>query len=245
MHKEKTVFIIIIAILVFLFIESKGQNSTYPVQYVDPFIGVNDEKVSNCVIGPQLPFGSINPSPQTIDGWMDGYSPEQPIRGFGQLHASGTGWGKYGMGFFSPQIGLNVKPDGHDSPKSNEKAKAYEYAVTLNRYNINVQVVPSFHSAIYKIQYPESDSATLVFDVTHNIPMHIASIIGGTVDIAEVNINSDGVIVGFGNYEGGFCGGNYRVYFAAQTSKKPVSTGGILKRKDLHQQRSYETKENQ
>ena len=34
--------------------------------YVDPFIGVrNENNPSNCVIGPQMPFGSINPSPDT------------------------------------------------------------------------------------------------------------------------------------------------------------------------------------
>ena len=87
-----------------------------PVALVDPFIGVRDEE-SNCVIGPQLPFGSINPSPQTPMGSHDGYSPSQPIRGFGQLHATGTGWGKYGQVFVSPQVGLAVGETEHDSPK--------------------------------------------------------------------------------------------------------------------------------
>ena len=32
------------------------------VEYVDPFIGVRDPG-SNTTIGPQLPFGSINPGP--------------------------------------------------------------------------------------------------------------------------------------------------------------------------------------
>ena len=34
-----------------------------PVDYVDMFMGNRGE--SNCVIGPQLPHGSVNPSPQT------------------------------------------------------------------------------------------------------------------------------------------------------------------------------------
>jgi putative alpha-1,2-mannosidase len=63
-----------------------------PVDYVDSRIGTYND-ASNCVIGPQLPFGSINPSPQTPGGEHDGYNPQQPIRGFGQLHVSGTGWG--------------------------------------------------------------------------------------------------------------------------------------------------------
>ncbi len=70
-----------------------------PVDYVDNFIGVRDIN-SSCVLGPQLPNASINPSPHTAPGKvnydMDGYVMGNPVRGFGQLHVSGTGWGKYG-----------------------------------------------------------------------------------------------------------------------------------------------------
>ena len=85
----------------------KAQNQNTPVNYIDSRIGTYNDN-SQCVIGPQLPFGSINPSPQTPDGEHDGYNPDRPVRGFGQLHASGTGWGKYGQIFVSPQIGLAV-----------------------------------------------------------------------------------------------------------------------------------------
>lgn len=66
-----------------------------PVDYVNNRIGVggdagNPKDRSNCVIGPQLPFGSITPSPQARNGADDGYNPQEPIRGFGQLHVSGT-----------------------------------------------------------------------------------------------------------------------------------------------------------
>lgn len=196
-----------------------------PIDYVDPFIGVLDGGKSNCVIGPQLPNGSVNPSPQTIEGHHDGYSPDQPIRGFGQLHATGTGWGKYGMLFISPQVGLNIDTDGHDSPKSKEFATAYEYGVVLDRYNLGVKVTPSYHSAIYELTYPESDSASIIFDVTHNIPMHIAPMIGGSVSEAVINIDPNGMIYGHGRYTGGFGDGHYRVYFVAETSKKPTDYG--------------------
>jgi putative alpha-1,2-mannosidase len=47
-----------------------------------------------------LPFRSINPGPQNRKGSHDGYNSNEPIRGFGQLHVSGTGWRKYGQIFF-------------------------------------------------------------------------------------------------------------------------------------------------
>lgn len=197
--------------------------------YVDPFIGVLDPG-SNCVIGPQLPFGSINPSPQTPKGSHDGYSPKEPIRGFGQLHVSGTGWGKYGQVFFSPQIGLAIGETDHDSPKENERARAYEYSVTLSRYNIRTEVTPSFHSAIYRFTFPESEKAHLVFDLSHHIAADIAPELGGKVREGSLNITSASKdeVKGYGNYSGGFGGLPYRVYFCARLSKAPVACGTWL-----------------
>lgn len=50
------------------------------VQYVDPMIGVRG--AGQNVPGPQIPFGSVNPSPDTPNATCGGYSPSQPIRGF-------------------------------------------------------------------------------------------------------------------------------------------------------------------
>lgn len=186
-----------------------------PVDYVDPFIGVLD-KHSNCVIGPQLPFASINPSPQTPNGGHDGYHPERPIRGFGQLHVSGTGWGKYGNFLLSPQIGLSTAAEGHDSEKSQEVAKPYAYSVYLDRYAIGVAFAPTAHCVLYTFTYPESEEASLVFDITHNIPQHIAKI-GGRVRQSSVTLTPDGQMIrGEGIFSGGFGSGSHKLYFVAK-----------------------------
>ncbi len=197
-----------------------------PADEVDPFIGVRDE-VSNCVIGPQLPFGSINPSPQTPGGSHDGYAPDRPIRGFGQLQVSGTGWGKYGQIFVSPQTGLAVGEDMHDSPKDDEVAKPYEYSVRLKRYNIKVSVAPSRHTAIYRFTFPKSDSSCVLIDLTHNIPMDIATMVHGRVSSGRVVIRSSRywTIEGEGVYSGGFGDGSYPVYFCAEFSSRPSGYG--------------------
>jgi len=212
------------------FVTGYGQSQKQPVDYVNNYIGVVDGMdASNCVIGPQLPFGSINPSPQTKNGGNDGYNPNADIRGFGQLHVSGTGWGTNGQVFLSPQIGQAVGEMEHDSPKENEKASPYEYAVTLKRYNITIAVAPSYHSAIYKFTFPKSDSASILLDITHNIPMDIRPQIGGAVSEALVTIDADhGYIKGSGIYRGGFGEGDYHIYFAAVVSKKPTQTATWL-----------------
>ncbi len=213
-------------IIFFISLTIYAQTTDNLVDYVNPFIGVLD-KVSNCVIGPQLPFSSINPSPQTPGGDHDGYSPEQPIRGFGQLHVSGTGWGKYGQILVSPQIGLSTEETGHDSPKSQEIAKAYYYSVNLTRYNIKIELTPAEHSAIYKFTFPKTDSANIIIDATHNIPMDIAAYIGGSFSDGEVFIDSSGrnKITGYGKYSGGFGDGDYYVFFCAEFSKVPKAFG--------------------
>lgn len=212
-----------------LFIGSARAQNLQPVDYVDNFIGVRSEK-GNCVIGPQLPFGSICPSPQTPNGRDDGYHPGEPIRGFGQLQQSGTGWGTNGQVFVSPQIGLAITEESHDSPKSDETAKPYEYRVMLERYKIGVALTPSYHSAIYRFIFPKSDNAHILLDLTHNLPMDIATYIHGNVYEGEVKIDPEekNLLTGYGVYEGGFGQGPYTVYFAARISKNPVSYGTWL-----------------
>ena len=82
-------------------------------KYVDPRQGVDNE--DNTVIGPTRPNASVNPSPDTARGRDSGYFSGQDIRGFSQIHASGTGYGKFGEFLISPQIGLAWGFTEHDS----------------------------------------------------------------------------------------------------------------------------------
>ena len=81
-----------------------------PADCVNTMVGVNYKRACNCVVGPILPYGSINPSPHTPHSRSDGYNPAEPIRGFAQLHVSGTGWPTYGNFLISPQTGLETAP---------------------------------------------------------------------------------------------------------------------------------------
>ncbi|WEK35520.1 MAG: GH92 family glycosyl hydrolase [Candidatus Pseudobacter hemicellulosilyticus] len=201
-----------IAGLLFLPNPSPAQESL--ADQVDLFMGVHGN--SNCVIGPQLPHGSINPSPQTPKGKHGGYVEDQPIRGFGQLHVSGTGWGRYGQVLLSPQTGFSAAEDGHDSPKSSETATPYYYSVVLDRYGIKAELAPTHHCAIYRFTYSKAGAANLLLDIAHNIPRDIApevkgEFLGGQI-AHDPKTNS---LSGWGEYAGGFGSGlPYRVYFA-------------------------------
>lgn len=181
---------------------------------VDMFMGVRGN--SNCVIGPQLPHGSVNPSPQTPAGGQNGYDENDLIRGFGQLHVSGIGWSRYGQVFLSPQIGFSAKENGHDSPKSGEKATPYYYKVNLDRYDITAEMAPTHHAVAYRFTYPERKNKTLLVDMRHSIPQHIVPIVRGTFNGGGLSWDpATSVLSGWGEYAGGFGSEEpYKVYFS-------------------------------
>lgn len=185
-----------------------------PSDYVNLYMGVRGG--SNCVIGPQLPHGSVNPSPQTPHGGQNGYDENDLIRGFGQLHVSGIGWSRYGQIFLSPQIGFSAKETGHDSKKSDEVATPYYYRTNLDRYGIKAEMAPTAHSVAYRFSYPDKKEKTLLVDVRHSIPQHIVPIVKGTFNGGELFWNPEtSELSGWGEYAGGF-GSElpYRVYFS-------------------------------
>jgi len=198
-----------------------------PADSVNPNIGVLGNGEGSVVIGPTLPHGSIHPSPDTAAGGQAGYRNDQPIRGFSQLHASGTGWGKYGNLLLSPQIGLAVAPDAHDSPKADEKAECYAYRVRLSRYNIVTELSPAQHAAIYRFTFPASDQAHLMLDLGQQIPGQLGTQLGdGKVVDSEIHLDpKDGSFSGSSRYSGGFGGGEYTVYFYGQIKQHAVSFG--------------------
>lgn len=169
-------------------------------QYIDMGIGSLSGN-SHTVIGPQRPNASVSPSPDTNpQNSCTGYDANGDIRGFSQIHVSGTGVGKYGNFLISPQVGLSTRLDGHDSAKENENATCSEYSVTLSRYNIDCSFTPAEHSTIYKFTYPAADDSSLLIDLAHNITNVNATSVSFSI---ETNDEGQTVITGQGYYEGG------------------------------------------
>ena len=210
MKRIKTIPFLLLIISV-ITIKATAKDAT---DYVNLFMGVRGG--SNCVIGPQLPHGSVNPAPQTSNGGQNGYDETDLIRGFGQLHVSGIGWARYGQVFLSPQIGFSAKETGHDSKKSGEVATPYYYKTHLDRYGITVEMAPTAHAVAYRFAYPDKKDKTLLLDMRHSIPQHIVPIVKGTFNGGELSWNPDTrELFGWGEYAGGFGSEDpYRVYFS-------------------------------
>lgn len=189
------------------------------------------DNAGNTVIGPTRPNGSVNPSPDTANGGHSGYFTGNDIRGFSQIHASGTGYGKYGEFLLSPQIGLECGLTGHDSSLADEIATCAEYSVTLTRYGIRCAVTPTEHSSIYKFAYPAGHNASLLIDMAHSVPLlagivHEANGISASGVTLYIGTTTDGhtCLSGCGTYAGGF-GPKHSLFFYAEVSKQPTSFG--------------------
>lgn len=224
----KKVVLIISAVM--FFAETQAQDYT---KYVDPWMGVTGK--GSCVIGPQLPFGSVNPSPDTPEGGPDGYNPTSKIRGFSQLHLTGAGGpGKYGQFLLSPQVGLNVLKDGHDSGKADEEANLNSYKVRLTDDNILCEFSPTENSVLYNFTFPKSDSSFVLIDMGHSITGDITHLRsgenrGGYAETGSVTIDvSAKKISGWGSYWGGWSAEPFIVFFTLEFSK-PFETFGTWK----------------
>ncbi|RZJ16006.1 MAG: hypothetical protein EON51_18445, partial [Acinetobacter sp.] len=105
-------------------------------QFVNPFIGTGGH--GHTYPGPALPFGMIQPGPDTrLEGWdgCSGYHyTDNTIYGFSQTHLSGTGIPDYCDFLFMPTVGkpqfINTQ---YASPfqKKNEKASTGYYSTFL------------------------------------------------------------------------------------------------------------------
>lgn len=223
----KKIVVSILVLGVFCVSCNEANTNDLLVDYADNHIGVIDNRGNNCVIGPKLPFGSISPSPQSQNGSMDGYNPKEPIRGFGQLHVSGTGWGSYGHFLVSPVTGkVDVGLNSHDSRQSEEIARPYYYSVYLDRYGIKSEIAPSHYSVIYRFTYPNNVCGSLIFDATQALATDIVPEMRGRVNKSSTFIDRDTQTIKMHiSYRGGWPNGFYSLYCVAKFNRKAVQCG--------------------
>lgn len=130
---------------------------------------------------------------------------------------------------FSPQIGLDVRANGHDSPISEERATPYSYSARLTRYDIAAELSPTRNAVLYRFTFPAGDRAHLLLDLAHQVPKQIATFQPGSVLASTVTVAPDGRSVsGSSRYQGGFGGEPYDVYFHAEIDTPPVAFGTFL-----------------
>ncbi len=175
----KTLHLFITAIL--LSNLSFAQTKKNYTAYVNPFIGTGGH--GHTYPGPALPFGMIQPGPDTrLDGWdgCSGYHyTDSLVYGFSQTHLSGTGIEDYCDFLFMPTVGkpqfLNKQ---YASPfqKKNERASPGYYSTILDKYKIRTEITATRRAGLYKFTYPSSKEANIIIDLNHRDKVLASSI---------------------------------------------------------------------
>lgn len=185
-------------------------------------VGLGNDNEGDTIPGPTRPNGSIHPSPETPNPSNAGYNAAEPISGFAQLHSQGSGGvTTYGAFLLSPQVGTaQFDEAAHLSPKADEVLASDAYSVRLARYDTRVEVTPAHYAAIYRLTYPNTDEAQLVFDVTRKVGGLVAS------DQADVKLfPAEGKIVGHVKAKGYWNPALIDIWFVAKFDQKPTAWG--------------------
>ena len=154
--------------------------------FVNPFIGTGGH--GHTYPGPSLPFGMIQPGPDTrLTGWdgCSGYHySDSRVYGFSHTHLSGTGIPDYTDVLLMPMTGeprLNNGADGQPGyssafKHSEEIAQPGYYAVTLEDHGIRAELTTTLRVGVHRYTLPAEKPAYVILDLEHRDPLLEASI---------------------------------------------------------------------
>jgi predicted alpha-1,2-mannosidase len=218
-----------------------------PAGYVNPFIGASTSAgkagifhgLGKTFPGAATPFGLVQLSPNTVTGGDNGsgYSYEHlSVEGFAFTQMSGVGWyGDLGNFLVTPTTGtLKTRAGNPDSPgtgyrsvisKTDEKATAGYYAVTLTDYGIRAEMTAAPHSGMLRFTFPANPQSRIQIDLARRV--------GGTSTSQYIQVVDEHTIRGWmkctpegGGWGNGDGHADYTVYFYAQFSK-PLEHFGV------------------
>ena len=164
-----------------------AQGAAVPLtSLVNPFIGTGGH--GHTYPGPSLPFGMIQPGPDTrLTGWdgCSGYHySDSRLFGFSHTHLSGTGIPDYGDVLIMPTTGdvrLTNGADGTPGYSSSfshdeETAAPGYYAVTLTDYGVRAELTTTTRVGLHRYRFPAGAPAHVILDLEHRDRLLDASI---------------------------------------------------------------------
>lgn len=184
-------------------------------KYIDPFIGTQGG--GNIFPGASYPFGLVKVGPDCGDLNSNmGYIHEGKVRGFSQVHMSGTGGGpKYGDILLYPFMG-DVKISGYGSDRGKETAKAGYFSVELSETNILAELTSTFKTGIHKYTFSNPGNCGILIDAGSFLGKRSCCFENQVLVGSEIEILSDNEIAGYHRLRGGWNdGGPFSVYFYA------------------------------
>ena len=200
-----------------------GSNSKEDViKFVDPYIG--SAAHGHVFVGASVPFGGVQVGPTNITqgwDWCSGYNySDSVVRGFSQLHLSGTGIGDLGDVLMMPYLGpLRTMTGTQQDPTAgysahyshkNEIVEPGYYSVKLSDNDIRVELTASQRVAFQKYNFPGTDSARVIIDLEQGI--------GWDAPVkTHLNRLNDSTLVGY-RFSKGWAN-DQRLWFAIRSSE--------------------------
>jgi predicted alpha-1,2-mannosidase len=188
--------------------------------FVNPYIGTAGH--AHVFLGANVPFGAVQLGPDNIFrgwDWCSGYNyTDSIIKGFSHTHLSGTGMADLGDVLIMPFTGAvktgqvtqetpTAGPSSHFS-RTKEKAQPGYYAVTLDDYNIKVQLTATERVGFHQYQFPAGETARILIDLKNGI--------GDKATATQLIKVDDSTIYGY-RYSTGWAP-DQRLYFAIRLS---------------------------
>jgi len=207
-----------------------------PFDYVNPFIGTGGE--GHTYPGATVPFGMVQLSPDTdikhfrkSFPWCAGYQfGDSSIVGFSHTHFSGTGHSDMGDILIMPTTGpllLDPGPkDAHDQgyrsrfSHENEQAVPGFYAVTLDDYDIDVELTATTRCGFHKYVFNQGEDAHIILDLVSGIYNY-----DDKVTWAQIRVENDTLVTGMRQTRGWAVD---RYLFFAIRFSKPIQSYGLV-----------------
>ncbi len=197
---------------------------------VDVFTGTGGLgfTVGSLLPGPMYPFAMARPGPDTSTrGGAPNFShcggywyEDDEIRGFSQLHLSGTGVPDYGVLMVMPVLDFPSEGPIRETDyratldHDREFASVGSYRVTLLPSRIKVEIGATPRTAIYRVTYPEGQ-------VAQNLVLNLAHGINGETHSATIAVDAaNGEISGEFSHEGEMVSPDtFEVYFVLKADR--------------------------
>jgi len=144
------------------------------LQYVNPMIG--SAAHGHVFVGANVPWGAVQVGPTNFTqgwDWCSGYHySDSVMRGFAQLHLSGTGIGDLGDVLMMPFVGeITTNPRQYCDiyNHADEKVMPGFYSVKLKKSGINVALTASKRVAFHRYNFPKNAEARVIIDLSQGI----------------------------------------------------------------------------
>jgi predicted alpha-1,2-mannosidase len=211
-------------------------------QFVNPLVGTRN--MGHTYPGATVPFGMIQLSPDTkrplmydeqgrympeVYRYCSGYQyDDSTIFGFSHTHFSGTGHSDLGDISLMPTSGpLELEPGDPQRPGSGfhslfrhatEVAQPGYYKVTLDNYDIDVELTATTRVGMQRLTFARGDEAHVILDMTANIYPY-----EGKNVWTFLRVENDSTVTGYRQTTG--WARTRTVYFAMRFSRPMVSYG--------------------